>query len=95
MDSGESLEEAVLREVKEEVGIRIKHIQYFNSQPWPFPDSLMVAFTADYESGDIVIDNHEISEAGWYKYDQLPGWPSMHYSIAYALIDDFVAKWSK
>lgn len=95
VDSGESLEEAVLREVKEEVGISIKNIQYFNSQPWPFPDSLMVAFTADYDSGEIVIDNHEISEAGWYKYDQLPGWPSMHYSIAYSLISDFVAKCSK
>lgn len=95
VDSGESLEEAVLREVKEEVGILIKNIQYFNSQPWPFPDSLMVAFTADYDSGEIVIDDHEISEAGWYKYDQLPGWPSMQYSIAYALIDDFVAKWSE
>lgn len=57
------LEETVHREVKEEVGLAIKNVKYFQSQPWPFPDSLMVAFTADYDSGEIMIDNNEISEA--------------------------------
>ncbi|MEI6094618.1 MAG: hypothetical protein WCR08_03990 [Gammaproteobacteria bacterium] len=67
------------------------NVTYFNSQPWPFPDSLMVAFTADYDSGEIVIDNNEISEAALYRYDQLPGLPSMQYSIAFTLIHDFIA----
>lgn len=90
VDSGESLEETVHREVKEEVGIAIKNVKYFQSQPWPFPDSLMVAFTADHDFGEIMIDNNEISEADWYRYDQIPGWPSMQYSISFALIDDFI-----
>ncbi|MFA5959162.1 MAG: NAD(+) diphosphatase [Tatlockia sp.] len=90
VDAGESLEEAVHREVEEEVGITIKNLCYFGSQPWPFPDSLMVAFTADYESGEISIDQEEIVEAGWYRFDKLPGRPSTSISISSALIDDFI-----
>ena len=90
VEAGESIEEAVHREVKEEVGLTIKSLVYCGSQPWPFPDSLMMAFTADYEAGEITMDQVEIEDAGWYKYDKLPGLPSMALSIAMKLIDDFV-----
>jgi len=91
VETGESLEEAVHREVKEETGITVKHIAYFGSQPWPFPDSLMIGFTAQYESGEIRIDGEEIIEAGWYKSDHLPEIPAK-LSIARKLIDWFVEK---
>jgi len=90
VEAGESLEEAVHREVKEEVGLEIKNLSYFGSQPWPFPDSLMVAFMAEYSSGDIVMDKNEIEDAAWYKYDNLPGRPSTKISIAAKLLDYFV-----
>jgi NAD+ diphosphatase len=89
VEPGESLEEAVKREVEEEVGIRIKNIRYFGSQPWPFPDSLMIGFTAEYESGEITIDEAEISDAGWFDPDNLPIIPGK-ISIARQLIDWFV-----
>ena len=90
VDVGESAEDAVHREVFEEVGLKIKNLSYFGSQQWPFPDSLMIAFTADYASGEIVIDNIEIEAAGWYKYDNLPGLPSVAISIGSRLINEFV-----
>jgi len=90
VDAGESIEEAVHREVKEEIGIKIKNLNYFGSQQWPFPDSLMIAFTADYCSGDIIINPDEIAEAGWYKYNNLPGRPQTSVSIASKLIDSFI-----
>ncbi|MDM7995357.1 MAG: NAD(+) diphosphatase [Acidobacteriota bacterium] len=91
VEPGESLEEAVQREVLEETGIRVKNVAYFGSQPWPFPDSLMVGFTAEYESGEIKVDGEEIVEAGWYKADNLPRIPGK-LSIARKLIDWFVDK---
>jgi NAD+ diphosphatase len=91
VEPGESLEGAVHREVKEEVGIAIKDVTYFGSQPWPFPDSLMVGFTAQYESGEIQIDGEEIIEAGWYRANDLPQIPGK-LSIARQLIDWFVEK---
>ena len=90
VDVGEGIEEAVHREVREEVGIEIKNLLYYGSQPWPFPDSLMLAFTAEYASGEIVMDEKEIEDAGWYKHDNLPGLPSAAFSIAMKLIDDFL-----
>jgi len=90
VDAGENLEETVHREVREEVGITIKNLQYFSSQAWPFPDSLMVAFTADYDSGELVLDKNEIEHAGWYRYNELPGRPSSRSSIASKLIEDFI-----
>jgi NAD+ diphosphatase len=94
VEPGESLEEAVHREVKEEASIAIKDVAYFGSQPWPFPDSLMIGFTAQYESGEILVDGVEIIEAGWYKADNLPQIPGK-LSIAGQLIDWFVKKHSQ
>jgi len=89
VEPGETLEECVQREVGEEVGLKVKNIKYFGSQPWPFPDSLMVGFTAEYDSGDIEIDNREILEAGWFTADHLPLIPRQG-SIARQLIDSFI-----
>ncbi len=91
VEPGESLEEAVHREVKEEVGITVKDVRYFGSQPWPFPDSLMVGFTAQYEGGEIRIDGEEIVEADWYDVEHLPRIPG-RISIARKLIDWFIAR---
>ncbi|EKD73866.1 MAG: phosphohydrolase (MutT/NUDIX family protein) [uncultured bacterium] len=90
VEIGESVEEAVHREVIEETGITIKNIQYFGSQPWPFPDSLMLAFTAQYASGTLTVNTTELEEANWYRFDHLPGRPGAHLSIANQLIDHFI-----
>ena len=74
-EPGESLEECVAREVKEEVGIAVKNIRYFGSQPWPFPNSLMVGFIADYAGGRIKVNKSEIIEAAWYSARSLPPIP--------------------
>jgi NAD+ diphosphatase len=89
VEPGETLEDCVQRELKEEVGIEVKHIKYFGDQPWPFPDSLMIAFTAQYANGTITIDNKEIVDAGWFSPHDLPEIPSK-VSIARQLIDWFV-----
>ena len=76
VEAGESVEEAVHREVFEEVGLKVRNIAYFGSQPWPFPHSLMIAYTAEFESGEIKIDEAEIAEAGWFgPADALPKIP--------------------
>ena len=72
VEASESAEETVMREVMEEVGIKIKNIQYIGSQPWPFPSQLMLGFKCEYQSGDLVIDEEEIAEANWYNIDNLP-----------------------
>ncbi|WP_088188105.1 NAD(+) diphosphatase [Desulfosporosinus sp. FKA] len=94
VEPGETFEECVQREVGEEVGIKVKNIKYFGSQPWPFPDSLMVGFTAEYASGDINIDNKEIIDAGWFTSEKLPLIPKTG-SIARRLIDWFVESQDK
>ncbi|EKK5270674.1 NAD(+) diphosphatase [Cronobacter dublinensis] len=91
VEVGETLEQAVAREVMEESSIRVKNLRYVTSQPWPFPQSLMTAFTADYDSGDIKIDPKELIDAGWYRYDQLPLLPAPG-TVARRLIEDTVAR---
>ena len=87
LEAGESIEEAVHREVYEEVGLRVHRLQYFSSQAWPFPHSLMIAFTADYLDGDIRIDANEIAEARWFgPKDDWPA-PVPHTSISSVLVD--------
>lgn len=87
VESGESLEEAVHREVFEEVGVKVKNLEYFSSQPWPFPHSIMVGFLAEYAGGDIVVDEQEILTADWFKQDKLPLIPPT-FSIAGQLIKE-------
>ena len=86
IEAGESAEEAVSREVKEEVGINVKNIKYKGSQGWPFPDQLMLAFTAEYESGTIKLQEDELSEAKWFSKENLPATP-LPGSVAYKLIN--------
>ena len=86
-EPGETLEETVHREVYEEVGIRVKNIRYFASQPWPFPHSLMIAFHADYASGKINIDPDEIEDANWFNVHNLPERLPGLISISRKLID--------
>ena len=89
VEPGEMLEEAVVREVREESGITVKDIRYFGSQPWPFPHSLMVGFTANYASGEITLTDAENVDVGWFTADNLPQLPGK-LSIARKLIDWFV-----
>ena len=91
VEAGETLEATIIREIKEEVGLEIKDIRYFGSQPWPFPNSLMIAFTCTYAAGEINIDEEEMADAGWYQPENLPLIPP-RISIARHMIDWFVAK---
>jgi NAD+ diphosphatase len=88
VEPGESLEGCVRREVLEEVGVLVENIRYFGSQPWPFPDSLMVGFTAEYAGGELRPDPSEIADAGWFAAGSLPQIPP-RISIARRLIDWF------
>ena len=89
VEPGESIEEAVKREVLEEVGLKIKNLRYKRSQSWPFPNSLMLAFTAEYESGDITVDGDEILKAKWFKKEEITRYES-DISISDWLIQDFL-----
>ncbi len=92
IEVGESAEDTVLREVKEEVGILVNNIRYLKSQSWPFPSQLMLGFIADYQSGEIVPEPGEIEEAGWYDIDNLPNVPIPGISVAGELIEHYVAQ---
>ncbi len=94
IEVGETLKEGVEREIMEEVGLKVKNIKYFESQPWPFPNSLMIGFTAEYESGEIKIDENELTDAGWFNVNELPKIPSK-ISIARELIDWYIENYSK
>jgi NAD+ diphosphatase len=93
VESGETLEETVKREVQEETGIHVNNIKYMASQAWPFPHSIMIGFTAEYESGTIQVDDDELEDARWFSVKDLPKLPSK-ITIARLLIDSFIQKWS-
>jgi NAD+ diphosphatase len=94
VEAGETLEECVKREIKEEVNIEVKNIKYFGSQSWPFPNSFMVGFTAEYESGEIQLDENELAEANWFSAEEMPDIPAK-LSISRRLIDWFIEKYQK
>lgn len=89
VETGETLEESVRREVQEEVGIKIRNIEYFGSQPWPYPCGLMIGFTAEYDSGEIKLQQEEIAGGGWFRRDNMPEYPGP-VSIAGQLISDWI-----
>lgn len=91
VEPGESLEETVHREIEEESGVRLENVAYFGSQPWPFPDSLMLGFTAEYAGGELRCEDDEMEEVAWFTADALPPVPPS-YSIARSLIDDFARR---
>lgn len=89
LEAGESIEDAVRREVREEVSVEVEDLRYFASQSWPFPNSLMIAFTCRYAGGELRHDPAELADAGWFDIDALPQLPPP-LSIARALIDHTV-----
>ena len=94
VEPGESLEETVSREIREEVGIEVKNLRYFGSQPWPFPHSLMIGFMAEYAGGELRADGEEIIDARFFDADQLPAIPPP-LSIARQLINAWLAEQGK
>jgi NAD+ diphosphatase len=88
-EAGESLEATVAREIREEVGLEVKEIRYIASQPWPFPNSLMLGFTARHASGEIHPDGEEIMDARWFKTDRLPNLPGFG-SVSRYLINNWI-----
>ena len=90
VEMGETFEDCVKREVYEETGIKVHNIKYFGSQPWPFPNSMMIGFTADYLEGEIIVDNEEILDAKWFSKDEIPGVYRKSISISSKLIEWFL-----
>lgn len=86
VEPGETLEDCVQREIREEIGLNVKNIRYFGSQQWPFPHSIMIGFIADYDSGEIRVDGEEIVDADWFDAEHLPEIPS-RVSIARKMLD--------
>ncbi len=94
VETGETLEDAVKREVREETSITIKNIKYHSSQPWPYPCGLMIGFYAEYEKGEIHLQQSELSSGGWFNKNNLPQLPEK-LSIARRLIDNWIEKADK
>ena len=92
VEPGETLEQCVAREVREETGVEVDDVRYFGSQPWPFPHSLMIGFNAQYAGGDLRLQESEIVEADWYSHDALPPVPKGRMSIAGWLIEDWIRR---
>lgn len=90
VEMGETFEDCVRREVLEETGIKVHNIKYFGSQPWPFPNSMMIGFTAEYLSGEINVDNDEITHAKWFTKEEIPGLYRRSISISTQLIEWFL-----
>jgi NAD+ diphosphatase len=88
METGETAEHAVRRELMEETGIKVKNIQYFGTQSWPFPSQLMIAFTAEWESGEPQPQDGELADIGWFLPGECPNTPQPG-SIAYRMIQSF------
>src|SRR6478752_1530589 len=93
VEIGESLEQAAIREVREEVGVEVGELRYFDSQPWPYGRSLMIGYFGRYLGGDIQVDGTEIVEAAWFDVANLPPLPPP-ISIARRLIESFIARQS-
>ena len=91
VETGETLEECLHREVWEETHIKVKNIRYFASQPWPYPCGLMVGFIAEYDSGEIQLQRSELNKGGWYSRDNMPAIPG-EVSLARHLIDHWLAQ---
>ena len=94
VEAGESLEQCLAREVKDEVGVDIRNPQYFGSQPWPFPNSLVMAFSAEWAGGEVVPDGTELEDARWFSIDALPDLPEPVH-ISRQLIDGTLAQMRK
>ena len=92
IEAGESAESAIHREIYEEVKIRVKNIQYFGSQSWPFPSQLMLGYHAEYLEGNITPDGNEIDSADWFHYKKLPQVPTGNISISGQLIESYLNK---
>ncbi len=91
VEPGESIEDTLVREVKEEVGVDVHKLEYLGSQPWPFPNSLMLGFLAEYQAGDIVCQEEEIADAQWFDIESLPDIPGK-VAISRWLIDSYLSR---
>jgi len=92
IEAGESAEDAIHREIFEEVKVKVKNIEYFGSQSWPFPSQLMLGYYAEYSEGEIKPDGFEIDNADWFHFENLPQVPTGNISISGQLIESYINK---